>query len=341
MVRKLWRELKNYNHPELHFRRITTQTRTCKKIESSFTTTGECATILAPPKNASKGIQSMRRMVQGRLYILLALLGTWMQIPLPLHSQADLKISGSSTIYPVVKKLVSLYDSKYTAKATVVAGGSGAGVKNIISGVSDIGMVSRDLYEDEKKYLKYTTFAYDAVVIIVNSRNPIESISLEQIRAIYTGAVTNWSAYCEYDKPIIAVNKELGRSTLELFEQYTGLSHPKQNTAGKAGKILSSVHEIGSNLEMATVIGGLPNAIGYLSFGTAKKLMEEGMPIKMLRLDGITPSVQKILSGEYPIKRALNLVYSSETPTIRNFLNICLSPEGLKVIESEGFIPVK
>ncbi|MFN3411530.1 MAG: phosphate ABC transporter substrate-binding protein, partial [Exilispira sp.] len=230
---------------------------------------------------------------------------------------------------------------KYSIKVVVEAGGSGAGIKNTINGISDIGMVSRELYPEEIKKLKFTTIAIDGLAIIVNIENPINEITRDQLIEIYTGKVLNWNEYCNYNKEIIVVTKEIGRSTLELFEHYSGLLHFKRNNDGKNGKIIPSAFEIGSNLEMATIVGGIPNAIGYVSIGTAQKLIKEGMPIKILTIDKIVPTVENIISGKYPIIRTLNLVYIKENQDIKNFINFIFTEESKKIIEEEGFIAYK
>ncbi len=256
-----------------------------------------------------------------------------------LNSQEkNLKISGSSTIQPFVEKISDLYNKKYKALSFVEGGGSGMGVKDVIAGISDIGMVSRSLHEDEKKQLKYTTIAYDSLVFIVNINNPLDSVNLKDIQEIYTGKVKTWKNYINYDKDIILVNQEIGRATLELFEQYSGVFHYKRGKAGTFGIIDSSAFEISSELEMATIVGGIPNAIGYTSYGTALYLISLGMPIKILKLDGIMPTKESILSRKYPIVRELNLVYKDINVNIQNFINLFFSKEGLEIIKKMNYI---
>jgi phosphate transport system substrate-binding protein len=249
-----------------------------------------------------------------------------------------LRVSGASTIQPVAQKIAELHAARGLGLVQVSGGGSGSGVKDALSGASHIGMVSRALSEPEKAALDYSTIGYDALVFIVHESNPLNAISLSDVRSIFSGAVTDWAGLAGKSLPITTVNKEAGRSTLELFEGYSGLFHPGRGKEGAAGTI-KLMHEVGSNLEMATVVGGLPSSIGYLSFGTAKTLIARGMPIKLLTLDSVEPSERNILSGLYPIARELNLVYKGRREALDRFIDLFFKADGQAALASLGFLP--
>jgi phosphate transport system substrate-binding protein len=280
----------------------------------------------------------------GRPFLLRSLLGSMLVAVLAVsangQSPAGLKISGSSTIQPLAEKIAPLYEEAGGRKVLIEGGGSGAGIKNALSGVSDIGMVSRSLTKDESGQLLNATIGFDALVFIVHATNPLAEIDRESVRSIFSGKMKSWRELNGRDDPILSINKEIGRSTLELFEGYSGLLHPGRNKDGPAGKIDLS-HQIGSNLEMATIVGGLPGAIGYVSFGTARDLQQRGMPIKVLKLDGQEASNSTILSGAYPILRELNLVHLSQRSEIAQFVAQFSSPQGKLIVESLGFIPAR
>lgn len=247
-----------------------------------------------------------------------------------------LDISGSSTVQPVVQKLSPLFTGE---SVNLTGGGSGVGVKNAIEGKSDIGMVSRDLKDDEKAALKNTVIANDALAIIVNKANPLTNLTKSQLIDIYSGKVNNWSALGGPNQPIRAVTKEVGRSTLELFEHYTGLLAPESKKSGKP-LITGKAAITGSSLETVTLVGGLPGGIGYVSVGTALSMIKAGMPAKLVALDGVEASEESIKSKRYPIVRPLNLAYAKETPAVRHFLDLALSAQGQEVVKSLGFLPV-
>lgn len=247
-------------------------------------------------------------------------------------------ISGSSTVQPVVEKLIPLF-TQGGESVKVTGGGSGAGVKNAIAGTSAIGMASRDLSDTEKAALKNTVIGIDALAIIVNQRNPVTSFTKSQLVELYSGKVDNWSALGGPDLPVQRVSKEVGRSTLELFEHYTGLLSPDRKKSDKP-LISSKTYVVGANVEALTLVGGMPGAIGYVSVGTARAMAEAGMPVKIIPLDGQEPTDAAIKSGRYPIVRPLNLVYVNETPSVRAFLDLAQGPKGQEIVQSLGFLPV-
>jgi phosphate transport system substrate-binding protein len=250
-----------------------------------------------------------------------------------------LDISGASTVQPVVEKLIPLWTAQGGEAVKLAGGGSGAGIKDATSGKSQIGMVSRDLKDEEKAALKNKVIAIDALAIVVNKGNSIAGLSKAQLVDLYTGKIDNWKAVGGPDLPVIRVSKEVGRSTLELFEHYTGLLSPDRNKTDKP-LISKQTYVIGSNLESLTLVGGMPGAIGYVSVGTARALAQVGMPVKILALDGIEPSDEAIRGKRWPIVRPLNLVYTQETPAVSAFLALALDAKGQDVVKSLGLLPV-
>lgn len=248
-----------------------------------------------------------------------------------------LDISGASTVQPVVEKLIPLYTSQGGEAVKLSGGGSGAGVKNATAGTSQIGMVSRDLKDDEKSGLQNKVIAIDALAIIVNQSNPLSSLSKAQLIDLYTGKIENWKDLGGPDRQVVRVTKEVGRSTLELFEHYTGLLSPDRNKTDKP-LISKQSYVIGSNMESLTLVGGMPGAIGYVSVGTARAMAQAGMPVKIVPLDGVEPSDDAIKAKRYPIVRPLNLVYTKETPAVTSFLALALSAKGQDVVKSLGFL---
>lgn len=258
---------------------------------------------------------------------------------LPIGAAHALDISGASTIQPVVEKLIPLYTQQGGEPVRLAAGGSSVGSRDAVSGKSQIGMISRELHDDEKAALKNTVIAIDALAIIVNKSNPVRGLTKAQLIDLYTGKIDNWKAVGGSDRPVVRISKEVGRSTLELFEHYTGLLSPERNQSDKP-QISKQSRIIGSNMESLTLVGGMPGAIGYVSVGTARAMAQAGMPVKILTLDGIEPSDEAIKTKRYAIVRPLNLVYARPLPAVNAFLAVALSPQGQDVAKSLGFLPV-
>jgi len=265
----------------------------------------------------------------------LAALLLGMQAP----SLLALDISGSSTIQPLVEKWIPLYREKGGEAIKLSGGGSGAGVKNAIAGTSQIGMASRSLKDDEKAALKHATVGIDALAIVVHKDNPVSALSKAQLVDLYSGKIDNWQTLGGLNRPVVRISKEVGRSTLELFEHFTGLTSPDRNKNDGKPQISKDSYVIGANLEALTLVGGLPGAVGYVSVGTALAMAQAGMPVKVLPLDGITPSEESIVGGRYPIIRELNLVYKAETPAVSAFIDLAMSPAGQAEVKALGFVP--
>ena len=101
--------------------------------------------------------------------------------------------------------------------------GSGSGIKAVQEGHCDIGLSSRALKDEEKANgLVGTVLAYDGIAVVVNPENPVSDLTLEQIAAIYTGQITNWSEVGGSDAEIVLIGREAGSGTRDGFESITG-----------------------------------------------------------------------------------------------------------------------
>ncbi len=254
----------------------------------------------------------------------------------------ELYIAGATTIQPILEALAQDYARQSGQSVRVQGGGSRAGIEHAEQGRGLLGAVSRALTPAEKDKLEYTTIGLDALVFIVNTRNPLQSIDREIAIRLFTGEIQNWSELTDWDRPVVLVSKEMGRSTLDLFEEFTGVHHRDNPEDGENGRVSEHAYEIASNLDGATLVGGMPGGVGYLSLGTSEYLREKGMPIKILELEGYSLDRDSIVAGDYPIHRELNLVYKMENrELVQEFLDFCLGLEGQEAVRKLGYIPVK
>jgi len=96
---------------------------------------------------------------------------------------------------------------------------------------------------------------------------------------------------------------------------------------------------LGSNADILSYVTSHPNALAYISYGEAKEAVEKGEPIKILSLDGVAPTPEKIFSGKYPVRRDLNLVmYDDASPLAKTFVDYITKGDGRKVITEKGFL---
>jgi phosphate transport system substrate-binding protein len=211
----------------------------------------------------------------------------------------------------------------------VQTGGSARGINDARKGIADIGMVSRSLKPEEKD-LQAHTIALDGVGIILHASNPVAALSQQQISDIYTGKMANWKTAGGRDAPITVVNKAEGRSTLELFLGYLKL----KNSDIKPNIV------IGDNAQGIKTVAGNPNAIGYVSIGTAEYEAANGIAIKLLPLNGIAATVANVRNGTFPLSRPLNLVTRGAPQGLAgDFIEFARSEQVHDLVEAQYFVP--
>ena len=127
------------------------------------------------------------------------------------------------------------------------------------------------------------------------------------------------------------VNKAEGRSTLELFAQYFGL----KNSQIKAQVV------IGDNQQGIKTVAGNPGAIGYVSIGSAEFEIENGVPLKMLSMNGVKPNTENVRNGSFPLSRPLLLVTKGvDTDLRKKFLSFSKSPAVYDLVKEQYFVPI-
>ena len=232
---------------------------------------------------------------------------------------------------PLINEIGKRFESLNSdIRIDVQTGGSSRGISDARSGLADLGMVSRKPYADEKD-LQWFTLAKDGISIIVHQRNTVDALTDTQIISIYTGNITNWKELGGADAPITVVNKAEGRSTLDVFLEYFRLKPPDV----KAHII------IGDNQHGIKTVVGNPNAIAYVSIGTAEFEATHGTPIKLLKSNGVSASVDNVRNGTYPISRTLNLVTKSKPKgTLKAFIDFCQSEGVTETIEEQFFVQI-
>jgi phosphate transport system substrate-binding protein len=245
--------------------------------------------------------------------------------------QGKLVLTGSSTVAPLVTEIGKQFESEHpNVRIDVQTGGSSRGITDARTGVANIGMASRNLKEEEKDLLAFA-IARDGIGIIVHRENSVKSLSNQQIIDIYTGKINNWQQVSGKNAPITVVNKAEGRSTLELFLGYFKL---------KNSDIKSSV-VIGDNQQGIKTVAGNPNAIGYVSIGTAEFSINNGVSIKLLPLNGIAATTENVKNGTFPLSRNLNLVTKTQPQGLdKAFIDFAQSAQVHEIVKKQDFVPI-
>jgi phosphate transport system substrate-binding protein len=246
-------------------------------------------------------------------------------------AENKLSMTGSSTVAPLALEIAKRFESQNSGlRIDVQTGGSGRGIADARNGTADIGLVSRSLKADESD-LQGHTIALDGVAVILHKSNPVGNLSNAQIVGIYTGTIQNWKEVGGKDQKITVVNKAEGRSTLELFAQYFGLKNSQINA-----QVV-----IGDNQQGIKTVAGNPGAIGYVSIGSAEFEIENGVPLKMLSMNGVKPNTENVRNGSFPLSRPLLLVTKGvDTDLRKKFLSFSKSPAVYDHVKEQYFVPI-
>ena len=249
----------------------------------------------------------------------------------PTTDNSTISVSGSTTVQPLAEKLAEAFMTENTGiRIDVQGGGSSVGVKAAGQGTSDICMASREIKESELAEfpkLNVVVIARDGIAIVANADVTVSDLTVEQVRDIFSGKITNWKDLGGEDQNIIVVSREEGSGTRGAFEELV---------MGKDALITASAILQPSNGSIRTTVSTTPYSIGYMSFGYLDDT------IKAISIGGIAPTEPNAADGSYPIVRPLNMLTNGEpTGAVKAFLDFILSDAGQKLVVEDGYIPVK
>lgn len=240
----------------------------------------------------------------------------------------NMDIVGSTSVQPVAEGLAEEYmQSHPQVRINVQGGGSSVGIKSAQDGIADIGTSSKELDENEKEGLTIYEFAKDGIVVAVNNENQINDLTVDQIKAIFSGEITNWSEVGGSDGTINVVTREDGSGTLDAFTDIV----MDDETEIKADAIVQSSTEA-----VKQSVAQDPNAIGFISYASMSD------DVKALAVNGVEVSEDTIADGSYLLQRPFFFIIKGEAQgEIKEFINFVFSLEGEEVIKSENLVPVE
>lgn len=239
-----------------------------------------------------------------------------------------ISISGSTSVGPLMEKIQEKYEEENNnVTLEIQQNGSGAGIKDVISGISEIGMSSRELKDEEKTSVQGTTVAYDGIALLVNTENPVSNISLEDVKKIYTGEITNWKELGGDDSPIVVVSREEGSGTRDAFQEIVGY---------KSEELTKDATISDGSGAVKTTVAGNKNAIGFASFEYIDNT------VKALSVNDIEPTAENVKAGDYKISRPFILVTKEDSLTEngQKLIDFVLSTEGQQIVEENKLITI-
>lgn len=242
-------------------------------------------------------------------------------------------IKGSDSMLQLTENLANEYMNKNSGISIHVAGGgTAAGIKSLIKGDIDICTASRNLKPEEAKSLAeyyhsvglFYLIAKDALSIYVNPKNPVKYLSLENLRKIFEGKITNWKELGGKNQKIIPLIRNLNSGTHLYFKEHVL----------EAGNYSDDAIVKPTTPEIIEYVEQNENAIGYGSMGYQGNIFR-------VRIEGIEPSEENARNDTYPITRYLHFFTANvQRGQVKKFIDWVLSPEGQAVVKQSGFIPL-
>lgn len=247
-------------------------------------------------------------------------------------SEKTIVIQGSTTLEPLLKSAAEAYEKRARVTISVTGSGSREGIRALIQGECDISDSSAGIETMEvarpaapQGGLKAFVIAYDLIVPIVNPENVVKDITLDQLKGVFAGTITSWSALGGSEAPVRLAVRDENSGTATMWKNLLGATPP-----GPA----VSYHS--SNSGVLNAVAGDSGTIGYVGLSFLNN------EVRALRINGVEAGYAAAKAGTYPLKRKLYLYVNEKTldPAARSFIVFLLSREGQKIVRESGFIPV-
>lgn len=238
---------------------------------------------------------------------------------------AKITISGSTSVGPTMEVLAEAYQKNNDVKIEIQQVGSSSGIKNAIDGTSDLAMSSRDLKDEEAQNLDETKMAIDGIAVVTNKANKVKDLTIEQVRDIFTGKITNWKEIGGEDAQIVVVSREEGSGTRDGFQDILGF---------ESGELIKDAQICDGSGNVKSTVEGNENAIAYISFGYLSDTLND------LKIDGVEANDDNVIDGKYPISRPFLVVNKKDalSDEAKAFVDFIMSEEGQNIVAEEGFI---
>ncbi len=251
---------------------------------------------------------------------------------------------GSDTIVNLALAWAEKYQSDHPdVRISVTGGGSGTGIAALVNGTVDVANASRKIKEEEISEAQSNgvepvehIIARDAIAVIVNPKNPVNELTLQQISDIYSGKYTNWQEVGGEDRPLVRLSRETNSGTHVYFlETVLRLGSKEDKTLFSMDTLL-----LPSSEGIISEVRDNPNAIGYDGLGYVPSDLKT---IAVAKEEGgayVLPSIETVNDKSYAIARDLYM-YTDGEPTgiVKEYLDWILSDEAQGIVAELGFVP--
>ncbi|MBX7113969.1 MAG: phosphate ABC transporter substrate-binding protein [Myxococcaceae bacterium] len=251
---------------------------------------------------------------------------------------APVTVKGSDTMVILVQRWAEDFMKKNPGtKIQVTGGGSGTGISALLNGTTDIASSSRAIKEAEQEKLRgrYNTpgheiaVAKDGVAFYVNEKNPLSSLTMNQLKQIYLGDITNWKDVGGPDAKIIVYSRENSSGTYVFVKDH-----------------LLNGDDFAASAQTLPGTAAVVNAVAKEKFGIGYGGAAYGKGIRELKVkvgdDEVAPSLENVKSGKYPLARDLYFYLRGKpADEAKGFIDFCLSEPGQKIVSHVGYFPIR
>ena len=241
-----------------------------------------------------------------------------------------ISVSGSTSVGPLMEKIAESYEKENkNVSIEINQVGSSAGIQDTINGVAELGMSSRDLKDEEKsKGIQGTEIAYDGIAVIVHPDNKVGNLTLEQLKDIYTGKITNWKEVGGVDKPIVVVSREEGSGTRDAFQEIVGYD---------SSELIPDATITDASGNLMTTVAQNKNAIGFVSFSYINDT------VNAIKLNDVEATEENAKNGTYKLSRPFLIVTKEDTLSDegQKVIDYILSDKGQEIVKEDKLITIK
>ncbi len=248
------------------------------------------------------------------------------------RGQEEIKVTGSGTAYAPLKVIANAYASQASNVKVIFLphSQSSSGVVGAKEGLVNIGTVTRKPKpEEDDGSLGYQLLAIDALLVATHpSVGNISNLSTQELKAIYSGAVTNWQQLGGVDAEIIVLDRPEDESAKRLLRQYY---------LGDELNMSPNAVVLRHESDLIAAVQNTPHSIGAFSLAQA---ITNQLSVNHLSLNGVAATPENVKAGKYPMVRKLGIVFQKEDSGVtQDLINFAVSETGSQALVESGFVP--
>lgn len=258
----------------------------------------------------------------------------------------SIQVKGSDTMVNLGQAWAEKYMEENPKEfIAVTGGGSGTGIAALINSSCEIAECSRSMKKEEialaeNKGVKPVEHivALDGIAVVVNPKNPVAKLTMEQLRGIFMGTIKNWKEVGGGDKQIVILSREVNSGTHVFFKEHVLRRGKEKGPEEFAAAALL----MPSSQAIADEVANNPSAVGYYGMGYISPKQKVILVSKDEQSEYISPSIDNVVTGKYPISRPL-YIYTNGQPEglVKKFLDFTLSKQGQEIVSKLDFVPIK